>query len=312
MTKAIIDLIEEYDKIIIFRHLEGDGDALGSQWGLYYYLKDRYPNKEIYAVGDEAKAYADIYPKAHVIDQATYNNSLAIIVDTANKERISGEFYHLADKIIKIDHHLPVDNYGYVNLVDENKSSCAEIVTELLKSINNDHALTYDAAYNLYSGIASDTQGFSISSVDSNTFLMAAYLLESKINPADISKKLRQVDLSVFKFQAYAANNITYLSDEFAYLQIDQSDLAKFDLDVLDVKYLVNIMRPIKGIKVWALFIETEDNLYSASIRSHGVNINQIARLYDGGGHIQASGVKNLDLSKKENIINDLLKVSQD
>lgn len=311
MTESIINLVEEYDKIIIFRHLEGDGDALGSQWGLYYFLKDKYPHKEIYAVGDETKGYAGVYPEPHDLSEGQYKGALAIIVDTANQERISGKFYVHTDKIIKIDHHLPVDNYGVINLVDEKRSSCAEIVTELLKAWSNDQALVYEAAYNLYSGIASDTQGFSISSVNSKTFMMAAYLMESEINPSEISRKLRQVDLQVFKFQAYATSKITYVSDSFAYLEISQADLSEYNLDVQEVKFLVNVMRPIKGLKVWGLFIEVEPELYSGSLRSHGININAIASLYGGGGHLQASGVKNLTPVSKADIINDLLAVSK-
>lgn len=307
----MFDLIAKYDSIVIFRHLDGDGDALGSQWGLYYYLTSKYPEKRIYAVGDEAKGYAGLYPEAHVLSKETYVGSLGIVVDTANKERISGEHYHLCDQLIKIDHHLPVDNYGNINIVDETKSSCAEIVTELLRAENLNVPLPLESAKNLYSGIISDTQGFSIPSVTPETFEAASYLMRSNINPSEISLGLRQIDLDIFKFQAFASNNIQYVTEKFAYLEITRTQLDKFNIDLQQVKFLVNTMRNIKGLKVWTLLIEGEPGVYSASIRSHEVDINQVARQFDGGGHLFASGVKNLNDETKKNLLNKLQACSE-
>ena len=44
----IREYIEKYDRIIIHGHVRPDGDCLGSQYGLYYLIKDNYPNKEVY------------------------------------------------------------------------------------------------------------------------------------------------------------------------------------------------------------------------------------------------------------------------
>ena len=53
MYDIIKQLIEKYDKIIIHRHNNPDGDALGSQLGLRGLIRLNYPNKLVYAVGDE-------------------------------------------------------------------------------------------------------------------------------------------------------------------------------------------------------------------------------------------------------------------
>lgn len=307
MNNEFNDFVNDYNKIIIFRHIDGDGDALGSQWGLYYYLKDKYPNKEIYAVGDETPGYKDVFEESHKLSDESFKDALAIVVDTANVERISDQRYITCKQIIKIDHHLPVDNYGDINIVDEKRSSCAEIVTELLLSLENKKALSKEVAESLYMGIISDTQGFSTSNVSNKTFSCASYLMESKINPANLSKKLRAIDLDVFKFQAFAMSNIDYHNDKLATLTIKQADLKKYNMEISKIKFLVNVMKSIKDIEVWALFIEQEDGTYSASLRSHNTDINTVAREFDGGGHLFASGVKNLseedtkELSKKLN-----------
>ncbi|NLC33671.1 MAG: bifunctional oligoribonuclease/PAP phosphatase NrnA [Erysipelothrix sp.] len=312
MIREIVETIEAYETIIVFRHLEGDGDALGSQWAMFHYLSNKYPNKQVYAVGDDPVGYESIYPMPHTIDDTLFKGALGIVLDTANHERISDHRYRLCDTLIKIDHHLPVDNYAQINVVDEHCSSCSEILANILKTIEENSVLPYDVARYLYSGIISDTQGFSISSVTKSTFDTASYLMESKIKPFEISQKLRQIDLKTFQFQAYVSNKITYVTDNFAYLQIDQSDLVTYKLDVQNVKYLVNIMRSIGNIKVWALFIETSAQTYSASIRSHGHNINKVAQRFNGGGHLQASGVKNLKEESKTQLIQELKDVSEE
>ena len=58
MFEAILDLIEKYPRIILHRHKNPDGDALGSQIGLKKILEENYPDKEILAVGDMTPRYA--------------------------------------------------------------------------------------------------------------------------------------------------------------------------------------------------------------------------------------------------------------
>jgi phosphoesterase RecJ-like protein len=58
MFEAIQQLISQYPRIIIHRHKNPDGDALGAQMGLKQILIDTYPEKEIFAVGDMTPRYA--------------------------------------------------------------------------------------------------------------------------------------------------------------------------------------------------------------------------------------------------------------
>ena len=55
MFNKILTEIKNNSRIIIHRHTKPDGDAIGSQIGLYYLIKDDFPDKEVYAVGDDAR-----------------------------------------------------------------------------------------------------------------------------------------------------------------------------------------------------------------------------------------------------------------
>ena len=58
MFETLLPLIEKYNRIILHRHQNPDGDALGAQLGLYYLIKENYPEKEVFAVGDMNRRYA--------------------------------------------------------------------------------------------------------------------------------------------------------------------------------------------------------------------------------------------------------------
>ena len=58
MFEAICQLIEQYPRVILHRHKTPDGDALGAQLGLRHILRDTYPEKEVFAVGDMTPRYA--------------------------------------------------------------------------------------------------------------------------------------------------------------------------------------------------------------------------------------------------------------
>ena len=86
MFEKILEAIQQYDTIIIHRHTNPDGDALGSQIGLKHILKDNFPNKKIYVVGDGAGRYA--FMDGSVMDEiedSVYTDAMAILLDSVEK-----------------------------------------------------------------------------------------------------------------------------------------------------------------------------------------------------------------------------------
>ncbi|MDE5856576.1 MAG: hypothetical protein K2H06_05975, partial [Anaeroplasmataceae bacterium] len=82
MKKLLFKKIKEYDTIILHRHSRPDLDALGSQRGLALVLKNAYPNKKIYMVGDMSSRYAFLGSMDDISDKE-YENAFVIITDVA-------------------------------------------------------------------------------------------------------------------------------------------------------------------------------------------------------------------------------------
>src|SRR6056297_2028776 len=98
------ELIKEHNTIIIHRHKRPDPDAYGSQMGLKHIIKNSYPDKNVYAVGED---HSDFYYLGITdkIDDSKYEDALVIVCDTANTDRIADSRYTKGKTLVKIDHH---------------------------------------------------------------------------------------------------------------------------------------------------------------------------------------------------------------
>ena len=110
MFETVLQAIRDYDRIIIHRHNNPDGDALGSQIGLKHIILHNFPHKQVLTVGDGARHYGfmDDSVMDEVADEA-YHGALAIILDTSAKKLISDDRYTLAEKTLRMDHHIFVE-----------------------------------------------------------------------------------------------------------------------------------------------------------------------------------------------------------
>ena len=179
MIEKILKKIDEYECICLYRHVNPDYDAFGSQFGMYDLIQNTFENKEVYFAGDFSSDLVAKYQFNGEINEPNFEKpTLGIVLDTANQERIDGDI-SLCKEIIKIDHHIVVDSYGNLNLEDSTASSCSQIVALFLK--NKRVKLSSFGAAALYMGIIGDTNRFMYSATDERTFEAAIYLYASTL-----------------------------------------------------------------------------------------------------------------------------------
>lgn len=296
-------MIEAYDTIVVFRHVFPDGDALGSQIGLAKTIRHNYPEKTVYCVGSDDHHYT-IYPKMDQVDLEGVH-FLSIVVDTANRPRVDDERYTMGDKVVKIDHHPEVDPYGDLQLVDTNRGSACEIITDLMRDMGM--AFNEDIATTLLSGIITDTLRFSIEKTSYLTLESAAFLSKSGANISELNNALSIQPKEIFKTKAMIMN-AAQLKEGLSYVILDQEALKAFPVDSKGVKSQVNAMAGIEDFKIWALFVQDEDGTYEGSLRARYHTVNDVAEHYGGGGHRLASGVSKLTLENVYEMIDTLSK----
>lgn len=302
MTNKLIDIIEKYDTIAIFRHAYPDGDALGSQYGLKQFIVDKYPTKKVVALGARGPAKSS-FPASDTISDSELTGALAIVLDTANTARIDDQRYQLCQYVLKVDHHPEKEVYGDMQMVDDQASATCELLTSHL--IESLEVLSSACATYLYCGLIADTQQFSISSTSSKTLACAAYLCQFKVDVSVCNTKIFSATVEEFNYETKLRSQ-TIIRGNMAYIIATQEDYEACGVSFEKAKEKVFVLSKVVDFKIYCLFTETSNGVYQGSLRSNSIVINDIAEKYQGGGHLFACGVKDLTLSTIEQLMNDL------
>lgn len=306
MDKEIIEKIEAYDYIAVYRHVNPDFDAFGSQFGLYDIIKTTYPDKNVYVCGDFSSELVKKYTVDVNCNDVDYGNEvLGIVLDTANKERIDDGNYQKCKELIKIDHHVVVDSYGDLNYEDSTASSASQLVTQLYKD-NNILKLSQDGAAALYLGIIGDTSRFLYKNTDVRTFEAASTLLKTGIDIIELYNRIYLKNAGELEVNKFILNNYKF-DGGVAYYVLTDEDLKGLGISRERGSDFVNILSGVIEYKIWAAITENAaDNNWRVSIRSRDFAVNEVARKYNGGGHALASGAKLNSIDMLPELVKDL------
>lgn len=289
MFTQILEKIKEYDTIVIHRHSNPDGDALGSQIGLKNVIKENFKDKKVYAVGDMTARYAFMEDSVmDVIDDSVYENALAIVLDTSASALISDDRYKTAKATARMDHHIFCEKICEHELVDTSYESCCGLVTEFV--IKSGLRLNPLAAKSLYTGMVTDSGRFRFDSTTANTFRLASRLLEEKFDTGEVYAGLYTDDYEYVKLRAQFVLKIRFTEQNVAYIYTDKEEAKSYGVSTFTIsRGMVGTMGDLRGVDIWVNFTETDDGVL-AELRSGKYNINPVAVKYGGGGHKKASG----------------------
>ena len=309
MFEKAKELIEKYDVIIIHRHSNPDGDALGSQIGLREIIRENYPGKTVYMVGDRTKRYAFMegWEPDEIADEV-YNGALAIVLDTSAKFMISDTRYTLASATLRFDHHIYCEDICDVDIIDNTFESCCGLLTQFAVDCNL--RLNRLAAKSLFTGMVTDSGRFRYDSANSRTFRLASILTEQNFDPNEIYCELYADELSSVQLRAEYTLKINLAGDGVAYITTTKEELDRLTtergVDSFAIsRGMVGTMADIRGVDSWVNFTETDQGVL-CELRSKKYNINPIAVKYGGGGHAKASGATVPDLDTAMKMVEDI------
>ncbi|MGI6360109.1 MAG: DHH family phosphoesterase [Acholeplasmatales bacterium] len=307
MFSKINELIKKYEKIIIHRHKNPDMDAIGSQLGLYYLIKENYPGKEVYVVGDQNKFDRDNMMMD--VNDGVFKNALSIIVDVAVSNLISDDRYKLAKEVLIIDHHNnEPDIENAVVFMDISYSSAAEYITDIFRSLK--YKFNKSASSYLLWGMITDTGRFQWMKDAKRIFDIASFLSGNGAETRDFYNWLYTETLEDRKIRNYFQNRFVY-EDNIAYLKNDKEVMDKFDVDFFTIsRGMVNLAAGIEEIKIWLNFTyDKTTNKIFGEFRSRDIIIVDIAKKYGGGGHDYACGATLNNWDEVDLVINDYRKL---
>ncbi|MGI6325084.1 MAG: DHH family phosphoesterase [Bacilli bacterium] len=306
MYKKIYKKIKKYNNIVIARHIGPDPDCLAAQIALRDIIKNKFPPKNVYAVGVSAAKFYHFGRLDKIRTPLPKEDSLLIVVDTPDEERIDGTIVNDFAYSIKIDHHPFDKKFCDIELVDEEASSACQMIVDLCNKTRL--RLDKETASKLFLGIVSDTNRFLYYYTTPHTFELVAQLVRKfNLDIEELYAKLYYRSLNEVRLQGYIAMNMIVTENRLGYIKIPVDKISEFGVDSSSAGNMINEFNNIMEIITWAAFSQDAKNeVIRGNIRSRGPVINVLASKYGGGGHKYASGVRLDSWEKVDKFIADL------
>ena len=273
--------------------------------GLAEIIRASFPKKKVYQVGEMVSRF-DWLVSQDEIEDSVYNDALVIVTDTANRPRVDDERYTKGKYLIKIDHHPNDDVYGDICWVNTQASSCSEIIYDFYAACQAELTLPASAARVLYAGIVGDTGRFMYDATTPHTLRVAAALVETGIDAAQLNRKLDSISEPLARLSAYVLENMVVTKHKAAYVILTREIMAKYNLSDGGTAPVVPLLGKLEEVVCWTVLVEQENHSYRLRIRSKGPVINELAKEYHGGGHPLASGAMLKDASAIETYVEKL------
>ncbi len=315
IIQRILEGIRESETICVAGHVRPDGDCIGSQLGLAMALQNQ--GKKVACWNqDPLPRKLAFLDTQHLLQppKASRQFDCVIATDCASFERLGMVGPAIQDRklLINIDHHESNTRYGDLNWIAARQPSTGELIFRLLRAAN--WAVTPPIADCLFTAISTDTGSFQYPTTRPNTYFVAGKLVD---HGADLAKVCNEVyqsyPLSRVRLLQHVFNHFRLTHDnQIAYFWLKKADFARTGAGPDDSEGLIDHVRAIEPVVVACVFEEIEPDLTRISLRSKSekVNVNEIAGLFEGGGHPAAAGARiaGPPLSVQRKVINALKK----
>jgi phosphoesterase RecJ-like protein len=218
-----------------------------------------------------------------------------VSLDVASPARL-GELAGLLDSAgtsVVVDHHASNPGFGDVRLVDPGAPATVVLVAGLLDELGVD--IDAGLATLLYAGLAADTGSFRFGSTRPETHRLAARLLATGIDHAEISRRL--FDTAPFGWlrllSAVAGRAVLEpaVGGGLVWTWSSTAEAAGHGLPGEQLEALVDVVRATEEADVACVLKGQDDGTWSVSLRSRGgTDVARVATALGGGGHRLAAG----------------------
>lgn len=295
------ELFDRNQRFVITSHANPDGDAIGSEFALYHYLKSRGKSVEIINVDSVPNnlsfleknykiRHYDKYSHRTIIEQA----DLICIVDISDWKRLQeiGEIIKEHQlPCICIDHHLVDEKFADEDFIYPEASSTGEIMFDLFTGLEFD--FTPEVSSSILAAVMGDTGSFRFSNTSPKVFEIAAFLQKHGADRHSIySKMFESETLPRIRLLARVLNNLRIeFGGKLAWMEVTQKMLREVGSTLKDTEGFSDFPRRINGVEVSLFFMELPEGRVKISFRSKGnVAVNELAKEFSGGGHAYAAG----------------------
>ncbi len=293
----VIELIKENKKFLIVSHENPDCDALGSTIAMSMVLRGMGKDVVMYNV-DGVPSYLQFLPDASLVRDSLCDEEekdVILVLDCADVARPGREFEKFAsqgaNEVAFIDHHATNGIDSEYRVVDQNASSTGVLLYRIVKRMGI--SISPSVAECLFSTIVGDTGSFRHSNTCSETFEIAADLVNYGADPEKIARFIYDNQpLGKIKLRTLAMNTLE-VEGKIAFLYVSEKMLVETGTTIEHTEGLASVGRSIQGVEVSVFCRQESETQWKVSLRSKEyVDVSRIAALYGGGGHRKAAGCK--------------------
>jgi len=289
--------------VVITTHINPDGDAIGSSLALFYALTNMKKKVNVIISDSGCPVVYNFLPHSQKIEQykAVYHNEIIssadtiIVVDCGELARINNLETIVREspaKKILIDHHIDSEKFADYICVDDNAIATGEIVFALLKQANI--KINKQISDALYCSIYSDSGGFRFSKTSQRTHFIAGVLIKAGTDVDEIYDNVyNQNSLAKIQIRGLAMSSmITELNGKLIFMFVTKKMFLRTNATNEDTEELTQVALSVKGVKVAIMIREYNDGLRISLRSKKDINIEPIAKKFNGGGHLNAAGCK--------------------
>lgn len=297
------EFVTAHRNFALATHARTDGDDCGSMLAMMFALQNLGKDARPFALGGVPNILKFLPSQENVQENFTAQDALQnfdalILFGCAYPERTElPELLKLGLPVLNFDHHPDNRMFGSVNMVDQEKSSVAELVFDFLKFAGAE--FNAEIAKCLLTGIFTDTGSFMHANTTASALSAAGELMKYGARVDRIFKQTySNKDLPSLKAWGKALENTRVdKNNHVALCILTESDMQEIGEDLSEDAFagLVDTLNTIPETK-FAVFVRQEGDYIKGSIRSEAdknVDVAKIAKaIAGGGGHKLAAGFK--------------------
>jgi phosphoesterase RecJ-like protein len=310
--QPVIDAMLDARHVVLTTHENSDGDGLGSEVALACILKklgkevsifnptEIPPNYLFLRESHEIRVFND---RDEESIQELFLADLLVLVDANLHDRMGCLWPHVQFArelgklgIVCIDHHLDPEDFADVTVCETYASSTGELVYDLILSMEKtirQPLFSPDVASALYVAVMTDTGSFRFPKTTPYVYRIAAHLVEEGADPNLVYDRVyNSLTVEALKLLGISLSSITILEDGLiSWLFISKDMLRATGSKLFDTDLIIRYLLSVPSVRVAVLLVEMHDGRTKVSFRSRGrIYVNQLARKYGGGGHMNAAG----------------------
>ncbi len=301
--------LDEARKIVITCHTNPDGDALGSMTAMMSVLRrmgkevvgvapDRWPdNLNWLPLMGEVLQYLKHEDE---VKQRMQGADLVLMLDHGRLERMSdlgNAIAELGVPRVVIDHHPEPEEGSVLTVCQPTLCAAAEVVYRVIDEMGMADEMTYDEAVSIYTGMMTDTGGFTFNSTRPEVYVIISRLLEKGIDKDRIYRNVYYTSsadryrlmgfllyVKMELLREYNTSIITFTNEERRMFKLKNGETD----GIVNYPLMIDKMR----LSVFLREDTEKKGLIRVSLRSvDDFPCNEMsAEFFNGGGHKNASG----------------------